>query len=211
MEYVKKGFSLSKVAVLVLASVVTGCASNQTAEENQKPAELVQALEKISSTNAAQHRADNGSRENAFKLSGKADAAYENENWKLAEKYYRSLTRQVPQDAYGYFQLGNVLMQLRKVDGAIEAYNEALKREPNDMRALKNRSLAYLLVAENSLERTAGVLSRKNDPAADGYLEALMRLQRLNGLALSESVSPVQGLYLDQPADSEETFDASGQ
>jgi len=100
---------------------------------------------------------------------------------------------------------------MREVEGAIDAYNEALKRDPSDIRALKNRSLAYLLVAENSLERTAGVLSRQKDPTADGYLVALMKLQRLNGLALSESISPVQGLYLDQPDGYEESIDAAGQ
>jgi len=102
-------------------------------------------------------------------------------------------------------------MQTRQVKGAIDAYNEALKRNPNDTRTLKNRALAYLLVAENSLERTAGVLSKKRDPAADDYLVALMNLQRLNGLALSESMSPVQGLYLEQSDEYDEAIDAAGQ
>jgi len=88
MEHVRTGFKLSKIVLIVLAGLVTGCASNQSVEENEKPAELVQALDKISSTNAAEYRAQNGSSENAFKLSGKADAAYESEDWNLAEKYY---------------------------------------------------------------------------------------------------------------------------
>lgn len=211
MEHIRTRFKLSKVAVIVLAGVMTGCASNQSVESSEPPAELVQALDKVSSTNAAAYRVQTKSKESAFKLSGRADAAYESENWSLAEKYYRDLTRQVPQDSYGYFQLGNVLMQTRQVKGAIDAYNEALKRNPNDTRTLKNRALAYLLVAENSLERTAGVLSKKRDPAADDYLVALMNLQRLNGLALSESMSPVQGLYIEQPGEYDEAIDAAGQ
>jgi len=90
-------------------------------------------------------------------------------------------------------------MQYAKVAGAINAYNQAIKREPTHIRALKNRPLAYLLSAEINLESTVIILKEQNDSASDGYLIALGNLQRLNVMPLNETVSPIEGLYLDRP------------
>lgn len=136
--------------------------------------------------------------ENAFDLTKVADDAYKSEEWPVAAKYYRRLTQQVPQDAYGYFRLGNVLMQQGRVDAAIKAFDQALIREPGHMRALKNRSLAYLFSAELHMEETVKIMQSRDDTATENYRTALLKLQRLNSLPLNDSASPVLGLYMNE-------------
>jgi len=198
MEMLKTYTGAVKVAVLAMSFAMTGCVATQAkvTGEVEKPAELVKAIEEITTEPEPKEELPGF---DAFELSSLADNAYNREDWALAEKYYRRLISQVPQDAYGYFRLGNVLMQYAKVDGAINAYNQAIKREPTHIRALKNRSLAYLLSAEINLESTVKILKEQNDSASDGYLIALGNLQRLNVMPLNETVSPVEGLYLDRP------------
>lgn len=192
---------------LVFAMSLTGCVANQAEIEGgvEKPPELVKALKEFRN-NGDPGELPTG---DAFELSSLADEAYDREDWALAEKYYRRLINQVPTDAYGYFRLGNVLMQFARVDNAINAYNQAIKRDPNHIRALKNRSLAYLLSAELNLEGTVKILKSQNDSASASYQTALQNLQRLNGLPLNEAISPVQGLYLDHTETHEDAFDAS--
>jgi len=198
MEMLKTYTGAVKVVVLAMSFAMTGCVATQAkvTGEVEKPAELVKAIEEITTEPESKEELPGF---DAFELSSLADNAYNREDWALAEKYYRRLISQVPQDAYGYFRLGNVLMQYAKVDGAINAYNQAIKREPTHIRALKNRSLAYLLSAEINLESTVKILKEQNDSASDGYLIALGNLQRLNAMPLNETVSPVEGLYLDRP------------
>ena len=208
MEFIKNTSFVAGAALFSLSFVLSGCVAKQAivTDEIEKPAELVESIEKI--TMAAPEAAQ-ATGFDAFELSGVADDAYNREDWGMAEKYYRRLIRQVPQDAYGYFRLGNVLMQFAKLDAAINAYNQALTREPNHIRALKNRSLAYLLRAEINLENTVAILKKQNDSASESYLIALGNLQRLNGMPLHETVSPVQGLYLETP-DSRESLNSQG-
>lgn len=195
------------VIVLLLGTLVTlsGCATKapQVKDVLEKPAELAAVVEKIKMQPVLKNEEVN----DAFELSSLADRAYRMENWSVAEKYYRRLVNQVPQDAYGYFRLGNVLMQLTKVESAVNAYNKSLKRDPNNVRALKNRSIAFLLAAELHLEKTVQVLQRQSDTSASGYQIALRKLQRLNNLPLNESTSPVQGLFIDYSGPIEEVSD----
>lgn len=132
---------------------------------------------------------------NAFELTARADRAYEHEDWHTAEKFYRRLNTQVPEDAYGYFRLGNTLMRQEHIDGAIVAYNETLKRDNKHQGALKNRSLAYLLQAELHLEHTVLMLERQNDQAAERYRFALNGVHTINSMQLNEAPSPIEGLY----------------
>ena len=196
MEIVKIYSLAARTAFLACSFSITGCVASQAevAMDIEKPPELVQALEQVKSSPEQVERLQGF---DAFEVSSLADEAYAREDWALAEKYYRRLVNQVPQDAYGYFRLGNVLMQYGRVDGAINAYNQALKREPNHIRALKNRSLAYLLSAEINLETTVSILKNQNDSSTERYMVALGNLQRLNGMPLNETVSPVEGLYLE--------------
>ena len=191
---------------LVVTMTLSGCGAKQAdiAGEVERPPELVKALEEFND-NGDPGELPSG---DAFELTSLADEAYDREDWSLAEKYYRRLINQVPTDAYGYFRLGNVLMQFARVDNAINAYNQAIKRDPNHIRALKNRSLAYLLSAELNLEGTVKILKSQNDSASASYQTALQSLQRLNGLPLNEVISPVQGLYLEHEDTYEDTFDA---
>ena len=206
MDIIKNNSFFARAALLGLSFTMTGCVTSKSniVGEIEKPPELVESIEQITTAPAQQELPGF----DAFELSSVADDAYKREDWAIAEKFYRRLIKQVPQDAYAYFRLGNVLMQYAKVDGAINAYNQALTREPNHIRALKNRSLAYLLRAEINLENTVDILKKQNDSASDSYLIALGNLQRLNAMPLHETVSPVQGLYLDK-TDSRGSQDSS--
>jgi tetratricopeptide (TPR) repeat protein len=56
-----------------------------------------------------------------------AQTLYEQENWTGAEENLRKYTKKFPQDAFGHFQLGNVLVRQGKSEAAISSYQEAIR------------------------------------------------------------------------------------
>ena len=56
-----------------------------------------------------------------------ANALYNQGNFKGAEENLRKFIKKYPEDAFGRFQLGNVLFQQKKPEEAISAYREAIR------------------------------------------------------------------------------------
>ncbi len=191
----ERNINLKRVIGFFFTLVMTasGCAANgpRVEEVLERPVEIAA----FADSHKSQSVSGESTIGDAFALASMGDRAYEIEEWVVAEKFYRRLVAKVPGDAYGYFRLGNVLMQRSEVEGAINAYNKSIERDPTNVRALKNRSLAFLLSAELHLENTVRILDSLDDEAAGNYRRALSSLQRLNDIPLNETVSPIEGLH----------------
>jgi tetratricopeptide (TPR) repeat protein len=68
---------------------------------------------------------------------------YNRQEYKLAEKHYRSAIQIDPRYALAYFDLGNVLDETGRVDEAISTYKTAIQLAPTYADAHYNIALAY--------------------------------------------------------------------
>jgi len=146
---------------------------------------LVLALCGLAACSSTPKNADGKSGVNAFELVAQADKAYKEGRWLEAEQGYRKVIEKVPQDYYAWFRLGNTHLRQGRIDSAINFYNEARKRNPEQSKPYYNVSTAYIFQALNAL-RQADQLLRENDP---GKVTIAMRIRILEKL-------------IDQPVDS---------
>lgn len=128
-----------------------------------------------------------------FDLVKQADTAYSRGDWSNAERHYRLLTEKVPQDAYAFFRLGNVFARQYRLDHAVQAYHEALKREPNLIKVYHNLATLRLLQAEEAL--AAGLTKTDERSLGHENIEAKLKaIQVITGGSIQEIPSPNKGL-----------------
>lgn len=99
-----------------------------------------------------------GSYEAAFNLGG---ALYKQQRYEDAAVGYAKLVQDgsdVGRQSEAFYNLGNTQMKMRKLDESIEAYKEALRRNPTDMQAKFNLAYAQKLKQEDD---------KKNDENKD--------------------------------------------
>lgn len=112
--------------------------------------------------------------DDVFKLSASADLAYQQNRWIDAVRLYQELTRAVPEDAYGWFRLGNTFAQQGAYAKAIVAYETSIDRNSSQPKPWFNLSTAYLLNAQFAMTRAWEQL-RHGDPAKK-VIEARLRV-----------------------------------
>ncbi|MDO9323135.1 MAG: hypothetical protein Q7U01_16085 [Pseudomonas sp.] len=83
-----------------------------------------------------------GGNTNLLDLQKQASSAYAAADYSTSTRDYRALVEALPQDAEMRYRLGNSLAKERNIDGAIEAYREALMRDAKHAKAWHN--LIYL-------------------------------------------------------------------
>jgi len=83
-----------------------------------------------------------------FDALDKADNAYRQRDWFLAESAYRSVTQELPKDAYVWFRLGNSLTQLGRYKEAVDAYEQSLSINNDQYKSWFNLSTTHLLSAK---------------------------------------------------------------
>jgi len=74
----------------------------------------------------------------------RAKLAYDAANWPNAEVHYLKLTQALPLDAEPWFRLGNVYTRMERPADAINAYREALIRNPKSTRTWHNLGIVQL-------------------------------------------------------------------
>lgn len=114
-----------------------------------------------------------------------ADQAYAAGQYEQAAKGYGRLAHAMPTDAGVRYQLGNSLARLGDVNAAINAYREALVRDPQHARAWHN----LLQVQLREALRTASEMQRnlnRQQPHADQALHNAEQLLRLTTPAAIE-------------------------
>lgn len=80
----------------------------------------------------------------------KANASFGAGNFTEAEKDLRSLLKKFPKDAFGHYQLGNVLYRQGKAEEAISEYQQAIRL--NSGYALAHNALGIVLSNRNQSE-----------------------------------------------------------
>ena len=129
---------------------------------------------------------------------GKAISAYEKGDYAEAVKHYRQLIEILPKDSELWFRLGNAYARQGNSMMAIEAYSEALVRDPQDSRAWHNRGMVQLEMAAANYAEAIATL-KAGDPmvavANKASEEILLLLNRINRQSQSSSaeVPAVQG------------------
>jgi cytochrome c-type biogenesis protein CcmH/NrfG len=91
----------------------------------------------------------------ASDLTATAQAAaesYDRQAWTEAESHYLVLARELPEDTEPWFRLGNIYARTNRPTLAINAYREALIREPANARAWHNMGIVQLREAAASFE-----------------------------------------------------------
>ena len=101
------------------------------------------------------------------------NALYTQGDFKGAEESLRKFLKRFPEDAFGHFQLGNVMFRQNRLDEAISSYNEAIRLKPK-------YALAYnaIGIVHASQSRWDDAMSeyRKALDINPGYAEALTNL-----------------------------------
>ncbi len=80
----------------------------------------------------------------------RADAAYQNEDWKTAEKEYLYLAKNLPSEIEPWFRLGNIYARTGQLDAAVSAYREALVRDTKNSKIWHNLGIVQLRQATNT-------------------------------------------------------------
>ena len=130
------------LSLMVLgAGLVAGCAtSSPTAKASTPELRLANVL-------TAQHD---------------ADAAYHAGNLDTAATLYLQLTKLIPQEANYWYLLGNTYVRMQQPDLAVQAYQQAIMRDPKHARAWHNLGIVRMRQAE-----AAFVSSASTAPVAD--------------------------------------------
>jgi Flp pilus assembly protein TadD len=74
----------------------------------------------------------------------RAKLAYDAGNWPNAEVHYLKLAQALPLDAEPWFRLGNVYTRMERPADAVNAYREALIRNPKSTRTWHNLGIVQL-------------------------------------------------------------------
>jgi tetratricopeptide (TPR) repeat protein len=72
-----------------------------------------------------------------------ANTLYNQGDFKGAEENLRKFIKKFPEDAFGHFQLGNVLFQQKKSEEAIGVYQEAIRLKPKYALAFNAIGMVY--------------------------------------------------------------------
>ncbi|MCW8928696.1 MAG: tetratricopeptide repeat protein [Gammaproteobacteria bacterium] len=91
-----------------------------------------------------------------------ADKAYSQGNYSEAERAYRRMTIDSPQDSYNWFKLGNIYAKTNRPEEAKKTYKEALIRDPDHAKSwhnlgviqLREAALSFIRVKHNSKSDT---------------------------------------------------------
>lgn len=92
-----------------------------------------------------------------------ASTAYQNEDWKTAEKAYLEITRKAPSQAEPWFRLGNIYARTNRLDEAVTAYRNALLRNSDYSKAWHNLGIVHLRQATTTFKDMLQHTS-KDDP-----------------------------------------------
>lgn len=128
-------------------------------------------------------------KKDVFSIVAEADQAYDENRWLEASRLYKQITQRVPKDHYAWFRLGNTELRQGRLTSAIYNYQQALERAPNNAKAHYNLALAYLLQAQQQMQRANASL-RDDDPGKTVVADRLQALQKLIDQPIEYSLTP---------------------
>lgn len=128
--------SLKVIAWLLLSVILAGCAT--TKPSTRRLADVINTQDQ-------------------------ADAAYHANDMQHAAALYLQLTKMVPQEADYWYMLGNAYVRTQEPDKAVQAYEQAIARNPNHTRAWHNLGIVRMRQAMAAFVSSAST-AKPDDP-----------------------------------------------
>jgi hypothetical protein len=129
-----------------------------------------------------------------------AEAAYKSGDMVRAATLYQQLTKTIPQEANYWYMLGNTYVRTEQPDQAVQAYQQAVARNPNHTRAWHNLGIVRMRQAMAAFVSSAST-AKPEDPMheiSSQLVDALTRISSGTGTASGaksqEEVSTVSAL-----------------
>ncbi|MEL0659169.1 VWA domain-containing protein [Psychromonas arctica] len=93
----------------------------------------------------------------------KASALFKNKQYKQAEAVYLNETKEKPNDANNFYNLGNTQAMQQKYEQALTSFNNALKIKPNFEQALANKAAVEQLLEQQKQQENQQPSDKKQD------------------------------------------------
>ncbi len=107
-----------------------------------------------------------------------ADAAYRSNDMQHAATLYLQLTEMVPQEADYWYMLGNAYVRTEQPDQAVQAYQQAIARDPNHTRAWHNLGIVRMRQAMAAFVSSAST-AKPGDPMREVSTQLADELARI--------------------------------
>lgn len=112
--------------------------------------------------------------------------AYQNGDYEMAAQKFESLVGEIPKDAELWFRLGNSYAKAKQPQKAIEAYENALLRDPEMAKAWHNKGIIYLQRALKSFVDMQTYVPAEDPVAKQGKIIRDRVFEILEGSAENE-------------------------
>jgi len=114
-----------------------------------------------------------------------ADAAYRSNDMQHAAALYLQLTKLVPQEADYWYMLGNSYVRTQQPDEAVQAYQQAISRNPNHTRAWHNLGIVRMRQAVAAFVSSAST-AKAGDPLYEVSTRLANELARIGSEAVTK-------------------------
>jgi Tfp pilus assembly protein PilF len=108
-----------------------------------------------------------------------AEAAYHSGDMEHAAAFYLQLTKMLPQEADYWYMLGNSYVRTQRPDQAVQAYQQAIVRNPNHARAWHNLGIVRMRQAMAAFVSSASTAPAE-DPMHDLSTHLVAELGRIS-------------------------------
>lgn len=151
--------SLKVIAWMLLGVVLAGCASMGTKTSARRLSDVINTQDQ-------------------------AESAYRANDMQHAATLYVQLTRMVPQEADYWYMLGNAYVRTQEPDKAVQAYQQAIARNPNHTRAWHNLGIVRMRQAMAAFVSSAST-AKQDDPMYQLSTDLANELARIGSGAVA--------------------------
>jgi hypothetical protein len=116
--------------------------------------------------------------DNALATQEQADAAYRANDMQHAAALYLQLTKMIPEEADYWYMLGNAYVRTEQPDQAVQAYQQAIARDPNHSRAWHNLGIVRMRQAMAAFVSSAST-AKPGDPLREVSTQLADELGRI--------------------------------
>jgi hypothetical protein len=115
-----------------------------------------------------------------------ANAAYQSGDMEHAAALYLQLTKMIPQEADYWYMLGNAYVRTQQPDQAVQAYQQAIARNPNHARAWHNLGIVRMRQAMAAFVSSAST-AKAEDPMHEVSTQLAGELARITSSGVNSS------------------------
>lgn len=134
---------------------------------------------------------------NVLTTQQQAEAAYHSGDMEHAAALYLQLTKMIPQEADYWYMLGNTYVRTQQPDQAVQAYQQAIVRNPNHTRAWHNLGIVRMRQAMAAFVSSAST-AKAGDPMHEVSTHLVAELGRISSDGVG-SGKPQDSLSMASP------------